>query len=477
MTKPGQIVQVSGLRAARNSVDDWLLIGGLVALGVALLWYAHLVTHRPGGILEFPVDLNVYRDAGLIVRHVRPFYRPRRPSPLYDWPGFAGLKFDYPPFAALPFALLSFLSLHALGHLFAVADLAAVPAAIWITFGALGYPRGRRRAGLTLLATAVALMAEPVLRTITLGQIEIFLMVLVIWDLCQPDRRWWKGAGVGLAAGIKLVPLIFIPYLLLTRRFRQAAIAAGTFAATVLIGFIALPRDSSRWWLQGLFLHGTEYSTIGYAGNQSLLAIFARADSPSWHSQWLSAAVATAVLGLAAAALLDRAGERVLGLLTCALTGLLVSPISWDHHWVWIVLATPLLAHYALKARGVARCLWLGLAGLIAGLFGAWPTWLWGEIRDPHGWRWGLIWSPPNHGGEEHHWHGFQLIVGNTYVLTGLALFVLVVVLAVVAGVTGYRSRARAAPASSPGGPVERPPDPSPAGGSIPSPQQAGPGS
>ena len=64
-------------------------------------------------------------------------------------------------------------------------------------------------------------------RTLFLGQIELVLMALVAWDLLQPDRRWWKGVGVGVAAGIKLVPLIFIPYLLLTRRFRQAAVAAG----------------------------------------------------------------------------------------------------------------------------------------------------------------------------------------------------------------------------------------------------------
>ena len=439
----GQVAPADGRSSAVGpAADAWLVVAGLAALGAALLWFAHLALPRRG-LLAYPLDLSVYRDAGLVVRHVRPFYQAGRASPLYDWPGppgHSGLTFTYAPFAALPFSVMSRFSLHALGRLFTLADLVAVPSAIWITFGALGWPRGARRLGLTLLATAVALMTEPVLRGIGLGQVDIVLMVLVVWDLCQPDRRWWKGAGVGLAAGIKLVPLIFIPYLLLTRRFKQAAVAAAAFAATVIIGFIVLPRDSSRWWLHGLFIGGSYIGSTKFAGNQSLLAIVARTGSPVWHTEWLLVATATGVAGLAVAALLDRAGQRMLGLAACALTGLLISPISWDHHWVWIVLAAPVLLHYALRAHGLARWAWLGLAGLVPALFGAWPVWLWGETPQPLGWPLGLIWAPPCGDNREIGWHGFQLIVGNTYLLTGLALFVLLLVVAV----TTYRnSRAK----------------------------------
>ena len=58
-------------------------------------------------------------------------------------------------------------------------------------------------------------------------------MFIIVADLCLPDSRWWKGVGIGLAAGFKLTPLIFIPYLLLTRRYRAAAVAAATFALTI----------------------------------------------------------------------------------------------------------------------------------------------------------------------------------------------------------------------------------------------------
>src|ERR1700739_4766448 len=101
-------------------------------------------------------------------------------------------------------------------------------------------------------------------------------MALIMWDLGQADRRWWKGAGVGIAAGIKLVPLIFIPYLLLTRRFRQAAVAAGTFAATAVLGAMVLPADSRAWWLEGRFLNSSRTGFPAWEGNQSLEGLITR---------------------------------------------------------------------------------------------------------------------------------------------------------------------------------------------------------
>ena len=154
-------------------------------------------------------------------------------------------------------------------------------------------------------------------------------------------------------------------------------------------------------------------------------------------------AAVTLVVGLAAAAALDRAGHRVVALLTCALTALLVSPISWDHHWVWIAPAVTVLAVYGARARGVLRWAYLAAAALVIGLFGAWPGFLWGQPLDLGGFSMGFIWAPPNtHPGTfaqlgdrpwyvEYHWHGWQLLSGNLYVLTGLLLFAVVAILAV----------------------------------------------
>ncbi len=391
-----------------------------------------------------PVDLNVYRHGGFIARGVAPYYNARLGSPLYGWPGVGGLKFTYPPFAALMFTVLTLVPWPALPDLWIVVNILALGAAIWATLGGLGYRAGASRLGGTLLIAAAVLWTEPVQRTLYLGQIELVLVALIMWDLCQPDRRWWKGAGVGLAAGIKLVPLIFIPYLLLTRRYRQAGVAAGVFAATIGLGFLALPADSRTWWLDGVFSKAGRTGFPGWVGNQSLQGIITRlaGSVAAGRTAWLVAAVVILVAGLAIAAVLDRAGQPVVGVLTCALTGLLVSPVSWDHHWVWIVPAITVLAGYGARVAGVLRWVYFGAAAAIAVIFGAWPGFLWGQPLDLAGFWLGLIWAAPsvNPGSygrlgdrawyPEYHWHGFQLVLGNLYLLTGLLMLALLAVLA-----------------------------------------------
>ena len=128
--------------------------------------------------------------------------------------------------------------------------------------------------------------------------------------------------------------------------------ACAAFAATVAAGFVAAPADSARWWLGGLFFNGGRTGFVGWEGNQSLRALLTRLAGSVAGAEpvWLAVALVTAVAGLACAAVLDRAGHPLPGLLTCALTGLLISPISWDHHWVWIVPGVAVAAAYAVRA-------------------------------------------------------------------------------------------------------------------------------
>jgi alpha-1,2-mannosyltransferase len=436
-----------------------LAVAGIIAFAVILGSYLAYKAVHPYHWTMDPVDLGVYRSGGLIVRHVRPLYDPHLAAPLYDWRGYdhLHLKFTYPPFAAVAFALVSFIPWRVLPDISVVVNIAALLAALWFTFGGLGYRRGLTRLGATLLAAAAVFWTEPVLRTIYLGQVNLVLMALIIWDLCQPGTRrsgasrWWKGAGVGVAAGIKLVPLIFIPYLLLTRRFRAAAVACAAFAATAAAGFAAAPADSARWWLGGLFFNGGRTGFVGWEGNQSLRALLTRLAGSVAGAEpvWLAVALVTAAAGLACAALLDRAGHPLPGLLACALTGLLVSPISWDHHWVWIVpgvavaaayavrsmhaAAEPARLHWSLAVRWPAAGYW-GLAAAMLALYGAWPGRLWGKPYDLGQFSLGLLWQPPStdpevyyrHGDRpwfaEYHWHGIELLTGNAYLLGGLAL-------------------------------------------------------
>ena len=149
---------------------------------------------------------------------------------------------------------------------------------------------------------------------------------------------------------------------------------------------------------------------------------------------------------MTAAYLLDRAGYPVPALLATALTGLLVSPVSWDHHWVWIALAVAVTGHYAVAAarrsrsaggsRRTARWLWALTAGMVF-FFAAWPDAIWESARTLGNFSLGFLWAQANTnpvefarrgdqpGYVEYHWHGFQLLWGNAYIIAGLALLVI----------------------------------------------------
>jgi Glycosyltransferase family 87 len=411
----------------------WLLLAGALLLVAVLAAYlADLAAHLAS--MAAMRDLVVYRNGGLIVRHVAPAYDGRRPSPLYDWTGQNGVQFTYPPFAAVVFAVASVLSWTALRWAMTLASLAALGLSLWLVFGALGYAgRPRVRLGATLGVSALALLTEPVQQTLALGQVNLLLLLLIVADLLtapalRGQTRWWHGIGIGLAAGVKLTPLIFIPYLLLIRRYRQAATAAGVFAATVAIGYAILPQDSGTYWADGLFGKANRIVFLGTRGNQSLRGALTRlaGSVTSGTAPWIVAAILVLIAGLIAAAALYRAGHPVPGMLTCALTGLLVSPLSWDHHWVWVAPAIALLAHLGARARGAVRAVWWVAAGGLVLVFGAWPQ-FW-NLSQAGLTPAGLVWYGPGTyfatGSQpwyhEFHWHGLQLLAGNSFVLAGL---------------------------------------------------------
>ena len=377
--EPAAVTEATAATGPQPKGPRWLLPAGALLLAAVLAAYlADLVTHL--SYMAAMRDLVVYRDGGLIVRHVSPAYDPHRgqgSSPLYDWTGQNGVQFTYPPFAAVIFAVGSVLSWTAMRWAMTLASLAALGLSLWLVFGALGYrDRPAVRLGATLGVSALALATEPVQQTLALGQVNLLLMLLVVADLLtagaltpggfQGRTRWWHGLGIGIAAGVKLTPLIFIPYLLLIRRYRQAATATAVFAATAALGYALLPRDSSTYWAHGLFLKANRIVFLGTRGNQSLRGVLTRlAGSVSEGTvPWIAAAIVIAIAGLVAAALLYRARQPVPAMLACALTGLLVSPLSWDHHWVWVAPGIALLAHLGATAPS---------AGAWSGRPGGWP--------------------------------------------------------------------------------------------------------
>ncbi|WP_052440784.1 glycosyltransferase 87 family protein [Streptacidiphilus anmyonensis] len=390
---------------------------GLAVFGAALASYVLVVRAHPDRLWS-PTDLQVYYWGGATARHT-----PR----VYDLDfhiGTLGLPFTYTPFALGVFMVLSRLSQSTVQWLVACGSIATLVLSTWLAWGLAGYRRNAGRLGAALTVAGLALWTEPMMQNLAFGQVNVFLMVLVLLDFTQRDRWWSKGVGVGLAAGFKLVPAIFIVYLLVTRRLRAAAVAAGTFAATVVGGYLALPREAHRYWLDGLFDDASRMGVASYVGNQSLQGLLARTlrlDVAGVKPYWLLAALAVTAVALPLAALAHRRGEELLGVATTALLGLLVSPISWSHHWVWIA-AFLVAGGCLLHARRARWWAWLLAGGLYLLCF-AWPSLAYSDRPAGPVLPNGLIWLVPYGPRDvEYHWHGLDHLTGNLYPLLGLLL-------------------------------------------------------
>jgi GT2 family glycosyltransferase len=267
-----------------------------------------------------------------------------------------GYPFVYPPFAALVLAPLGWLGPAAGFWWWTVVAVLCLQGSVWLLLGALGVDEVRRRRRLLVVTTLAVLPLSPVLGTLALGNVNTVLMFLVLVDLLWLPRRY-RGVLIGIAAGFKLTPLIFVPYLFLTGRVRAGVTALASFAGTVGLGFLVLPGSSVTFW-NGMFLD-TSRTTPPFEqsfGN-SVRGVWASLLPSAPQRGWLLLALAVGALGMAAAIWASRRGEELVGVVACAVTGLLVSPVTWYTHWVWCV---PALALVAARMSGRARTVLLG---------------------------------------------------------------------------------------------------------------------
>lgn len=293
------------------------------------------------------VDLQVYRAGGRAVLDGARLYRVQ----------FAGLRFTYPPFAAVVFTIFAALPWTAAEGLVTVGSAVALPVTLYLALRLAPVRSWLTRGAalrLALLAGAAAIWLEPVRSTLGFGQVNLFLAAAVLYDLNRPDTARLKGVAIGLAAGIKLTPAIFVVYLLATRRYRAAAVATATFAATAAFTFAVLPADSARFWTTNVVNPG-RISPVQDDLNQSLFGALARTlHTPHVTLVWLPVAVVIGLIAMALAVRAQRAGNEAAGFSLCAIAGLLISPISWTHHWT-IAVPALLLAAVMTWHRRVMR--------------------------------------------------------------------------------------------------------------------------
>jgi alpha-1,2-mannosyltransferase len=285
-----------------------------------------------------PQDLAVYRAAGYSIVHGISLYGASFP---------AELPLTYPPFAALPFVglvplpwpitlwLWTFGTLMLLGWVVDRSFDRLLPTGAW--------PRALAVSGL-VIAFAVT---SPLSDHLGYGQINVLLMAACLADLFGVRPRWLPaGVLIGLATAVKLVPALFVVYLLLTRRFRSALCATVTAAAATLAAFAVSPSDSRRYFFDLLWHLDTRVGLKNNAtiGNQSLYGAWLRIlPASEVRPAWLVSAAVVLVAGMWAARRAWAARGDLAGAAVTGLVAVLVSPVSWPHYLVWLVPAIAVL--------------------------------------------------------------------------------------------------------------------------------------
>ena len=288
------------------------------------------------------IDLDVYRRTGLLVLSGGDFFNAE------------GLPWIYPPFAALltvPFAWVPF----GVAAVIWLALCVAALAAMLYRLGINGWP-------LSLATTAIVLAVEPVRETLGFGQLGIFLVAAAVLDSMPGPRVFRRrilpeGWLTGVATAVKLTPAVVAAYNFFAGRRREGLVAFGAFVAATALGFAILPQASLYYWGKLAAGDSGMNSGIVYATNQSMMGLWTRLTGESSRGGLLLSALVV-VLGVAAAVLMHKRGEVHLAICLAGLTSLLASPISWSHHYVWIVPLGIVLWQHA-EVPAVLR--WIGL--------------------------------------------------------------------------------------------------------------------
>lgn len=336
-----------------------VILGWLAALATVLIqqWLVPLNAGAQMGFFSNGGDLDIYRHGSMQILHGQPLYATEIPP---------GGWFTYPPFAAITFTPLALLPFTAAKALWMLISWTALTATIWRCATVLGYRADRQLGLLSIALSLTALNIEPVRGTLWQGQVNLVLMSIIVWDLTRPRGAKLRGWSVGIATGIKLTAIVFIPYLLITRQWRAAITAAATAAGTVALTWVLLPADSTSYWFDAVS-RTDRIGPLTHPGNHSLGGILSTLwfPTPMPTLCWILAVAVAAILGYYAAYRAELAAKPLAAVIVTGLLSCTVPPLAWGHHWVWVVPLLALTINHAIRANGNSRWLWVTASAAI----------------------------------------------------------------------------------------------------------------
>ncbi|HEX7661938.1 MAG TPA: glycosyltransferase 87 family protein [Pseudonocardiaceae bacterium] len=329
-----------------------LVLAWICGLAWTVHWSVFLYRQSPPAFM----DLDVYRLGVQAWWHGQDMYGPlpRTIAGIY-------LPFIYPPFAAAIFSPLAALPWTPSAITMLLLSMLSLAGVIYLTARRL-WPEGGRRAALlcTGVALPLALHTQPVSDTLWFGQINLVLMALVTVDCLVPHPKWPRGVLVGIAAAIKLTPAVFVLYFLLRKDYKATVTTVVSAVVATGLGFLISPIGSVRYWF-GSSGGARSISGSTFYTNQTIDAALARLPGLA-HEQtllWLAGVVVVgvfAVIGIRRAHLLDSPVSAPLAMVLTGAFGLIASPTSWGHHWVYEVPAIMVMLAVAIRQR---KILWL----------------------------------------------------------------------------------------------------------------------
>jgi alpha-1,2-mannosyltransferase len=336
----------------------WSYVIAFVAV-VTLVAYLSVWGQRYG------LDLRVYRAAVDSWRS--------RQNPYLLTFTHSNLPFTYPPFALLVLSPLTWAPFPVTQWLLSAAGLAAATGSIVLVRRDMGATVTRRLWWQSFTWSCFSLIAlEPARSAIDYGQVEFILMFIVVADLLMTASPY-RGIGIGLAAAVKLTPLSFVIVLAVSRDVKSVIRAAVSFFTWTVLSWLLWPGASGTYWFNDMS-NAARVGPITYAGNECWYAILHRPPFPASGSgfAWLLLSFITLAASTFIAWRCVSAGHKAPAIVAIALASLLISPISWTHHWIWVLLIPAMMPRH--RSAAIPSSVRVMLWGLIA-LTVAAPYW------------------------------------------------------------------------------------------------------
>ncbi|MEU4659028.1 bifunctional glycosyltransferase 87/phosphatase PAP2 family protein [Streptomyces sp. NPDC023723] len=255
---------------------------------------------------------------------------------LYDSTRFTGT-----PFAGLVLKPLTRAAEQALGWGWTFGTLLLVVALGLVAARALPRPVGRRTALLAApVAVSLLMLSLPVRNTLWLGQTSIVPVLLVLLGCLAVRGERAGGLLIGVAAAFQPTVLLFVPLLWFTGRRRAAGTTAVTFATCTALAWAAMAHDSYTYWVHHMAGVGLGGAADDLA-NQSLHGALLRfgLSGPLEIVLFVVLGAAVAVLGLRRAVRYAHDGQLLLAVAVTGCAAVAISPTTWQHQLLWVLLA------------------------------------------------------------------------------------------------------------------------------------------